>query len=109
MRSLGCTSCIIVPILARGKVLGAISVMSNQNERIYNESDLATMEEFARRAGIAIDNALLYESAQQAIKVRDEFLSIASHELKTPLTSLQLQAQIRQRDIQKGQLARFAP
>jgi len=49
------------------------------------------------KAAIAIDNAKLYKESQEAIKSRDEFLSIASHELKTPLASLLLQNQMLQR------------
>lgn len=46
---------------------------------------------------------------RDAVKARDEFLSIASHELKTPLTSLRLQAQLRKRKMEKGDLAAFSP
>lgn len=49
------------------------------------------------------------DALQNAIKVRDEFLSIASHELKTPLTSLLLQTQLRKRYIGKGEHHRFTP
>jgi PAS domain S-box-containing protein len=109
MRELGCCSCIVAPIHARGTTLGAISFVLCGKERSYGEADLAVTQELGRRAGIAIDNALLYEAAQTAVRARDEFLSIASHELKTPLTSLKLQAQIRARDLRKGALKRFAP
>lgn len=108
MRELACISCMVVPIFARGKTIGAISMVSGKSGRIYNENDLEIAEEFGRRAGIAIDNAFLYEAAQKAINARDEFMSIASHELKTPLTSLKLQAQIRSRDLKKGDMRRFA-
>lgn len=46
---------------------------------------------------------------EQAVKIRDEFMSIASHELKTPLTSLKLQSQLRTRDLKKGSFSTFTP
>jgi len=51
---------------------------------------------------MALENSLLFIHSQEAIKSRDEFLSIASHELKTPLTSLTLQNQMRIRQLEKG-------
>ena len=39
---------------------------------------------------LALDNARLFSQAQEAIRARDEFMSIASHELRTPLTPLLL-------------------
>lgn len=97
MRALGCRSCIVVPIPARGKIHGAIALVAASGGRIYEPEDLALAEELGRRAGIAIDNALLYAAAQQAVEARDDFMSIASHELKTPITSLKLQLQMSQR------------
>jgi PAS domain S-box-containing protein len=104
MRALGCHSCMIVPIISRERVHGAISFVSESPEHQFNSEDLQVAEELGRRAGIAIDNALLYEAAQSAITSRDEFLSIASHELKTPITALKLQLQVAQRatDSSKG-------
>lgn len=49
------------------------------------------------------------EKAEAAVKTRDEFFSMASHELKTPLSSMKLQTQIRKRNIRKGNLKDFAP
>jgi PAS domain S-box-containing protein len=98
MRELGCLSCVVVPIALREKTFGAIAFVSAQADRIYGKGDVALAEEIARRAAVAIDNALLYETAQKAIAARDEFLSIASHELKTPITSLKLQLQITRRN-----------
>ena len=60
------------------------------------------VEGLAAQAAIAMDNAKLYEHLQESIEVRDEFFSIASHELKTPLTSLKLQVQAMQRNHAKG-------
>jgi signal transduction histidine kinase len=52
-----------------------------------------------RRAALAVDNARLYEEAQQALRVREQFLSVASHELNTPITSILGYAQLFQRRV----------
>lgn len=103
MRQLGCSSCMVVPILARGKIHGAIAFVSCSEARGYDSEHLVLAEELGRRAGMAIDNALLYVAAQKAIQERDDFLSIASHELKTPITSLKLQVQLTQRSTKLGE------
>jgi PAS domain S-box-containing protein len=80
-----------VPLEVRGQTLGALTCATSR--RAYDVQDLALAQELARRAALAIDNARLYREARQAIRLREEFLSIASHELKTPITALQLQVQ----------------
>ena len=91
LRELGLRSALTVPLVARGRALGGLTLIWAESNRRYGADDVALMEELGRRAGIAVDNARLYHDAQAAITLRDEFLSIASHELRTPLTSLQLQ------------------
>ncbi|MBJ6760408.1 GAF domain-containing protein [Myxococcaceae bacterium JPH2] len=80
-----------VPLRVRGQTIGALSFVTSR--RAYDPQDLALAQELARRAALAIDNARLYREARQAIRLREEFLSIASHELKTPITALQMQVQ----------------
>jgi PAS domain S-box-containing protein len=86
-------SLLSVPMrVAGGRILGAITlVTTDESRRGYGAQDLAFAEEFARRCAIAIENAQLLQQAQEAIAARDEFLAVASHELKTPLTPLLLQ------------------
>ncbi len=90
---LGFRSYMCVPIGVRGQLLGTITFVRSLSQRSYELDDLALAEALAYRASLAIDNAKLYEEAQEAIRARDEFLSVASHELKTPVTTLQLQIQ----------------
>lgn len=95
---LGAISAVIVPIKIREVVHGAIAIVSSHTERFYDKQDVAIVEEVGRRAGIAIENAKLYEAVQKAVRARDEFMSIASHELKTPLTALKLQLELARRN-----------
>lgn len=96
---LGIKSSMIVPIIHRDKVLGSITLIKATDESPFTNDDLSLIEELARRVGTSIENAFLYESAKEAIESRDNFISMASHELKTPLSSLKLQLQMTQRNV----------
>jgi PAS domain S-box-containing protein len=97
LRAAGTTSYMVVPFVARGRVIGTLALNMAESSRHYGPADLALAEALAARAALAVDNARLYQEAQAAIGTRDQFLSIASHELKTPLTSLLMAAQLIQR------------
>jgi signal transduction histidine kinase len=85
LRELDSRSVMIVPLVARGRMLGAVSLISTAPGRMYDATDLAIAEELARRCGQAVDNARLHTEARTAVKARDRFVSIASHELRTPI------------------------
>jgi PAS domain S-box-containing protein len=101
--SLGVRSFMCVPLKTRGDTFGAIAFVSVRQGRRYGPADLALAEEFVRRASLAVDNARLFSKAKDALKSRDEFLSMASHDLRSPLTSLRLQLQGVRRDLEPGQ------
>ena len=67
---LGLRSYMVVPLVARGRILGAITFISAESERRYGEADLRLAEELARRAAYAVDNAGLYQGAQREISER---------------------------------------
>lgn len=93
LRKLGCGSTLIVPLVIRDQVLGQILFVSAHPGRRFGALDLGTAQELAQRIAMGVEHARLYREAQEAIRVRDEFLSIASHELRTPLTPLQIHFQ----------------
>ncbi|PTL82915.1 ATP-binding sensor histidine kinase [Vitiosangium sp. GDMCC 1.1324] len=104
IQELGSRTALVVPIIARGQMLGVITLVSGVAGYHYGNAELELAQEVARRAATAIDNARLYGQTQDAIRVRDEFLSVASHELNTPLTSLTLALQSLLRALQMGRL-----
>ena len=70
MRELGLRSYMVVPMVARGRSHGAITLVSAESGRRYEETDLRLAEELARRTALAVDNAKLYEEAQREISER---------------------------------------
>ncbi len=88
VQQLSICSYMAVPLIVRGQVLGAITLTTSASGRRFTAADLSLAEEFARRAGIAMDNAELYHELATANRLKDEFLATVSHELRTPLTAI---------------------
>lgn len=93
----GLHSHLTVPLQLRGKTIGSLSMWITSKRRPFNETDVEMGMEIGRFAALAIDNARLYREAQEAISQREDFITIASHELKTPITSLKLQMDMLER------------
>jgi PAS domain S-box-containing protein len=93
LRELGLKSYLVVALRARERVLGTISLVRAEVGRRYGPEDVRLAEDLARRAAVSVDNALLYRESQKAIGLRDDFLQVAAHELRTPVTALKLNTQ----------------
>jgi signal transduction histidine kinase len=89
-RELPLRSILCVPLTSRGAVLGALTLATER--RRLDEADLSVAEDLARRAGLALDTAWLYEEARRAVALRDEVLGIVSHDLRSPLGAITLAA-----------------
>lgn len=112
LKEAGFGSAMIIPLMARGKAFGAINLVASGRRR-YTEADLSLGLELASRAAQAVENARLYQETQEAVRVRDDFLTIAGHELRTPLTPLSLQLESLRRACDRLETAslphRFVP
>jgi signal transduction histidine kinase len=80
-----CKSYMCVPLRVNERLLGTVTMISTDSDRLYSRTDLALLQDLARRAVSAFENAELYATALQAIRSRDDLLSIVAHDLKAPL------------------------
>jgi GAF domain-containing protein len=68
-------------------------MVSSHGEHQYTMDDLAMAEELGRRAALAVENARLFDEAQQATRARDDMLAIVAHDLRNPLNTIFMSAQ----------------
>ncbi len=95
LRRLGIGPLLTVPLVARKKLLGAITFVSGQPGVPYTAEDVQLAEDLAARGALALDNAQVYDmaitlqrSAETANRAKTAFLGAMSHELRTPLNAI---------------------
>ncbi len=88
LRALAPRSFLCVPVIWRGKVLGALTYVHAESGRRYTPLDLLVATDLARRAAVAMENAHLYSELRDADQRKDEFLATLAHELRNPLAPL---------------------
>jgi PAS domain S-box-containing protein len=101
LRQLDLREVVIVPLVGRGRILGALSVGNGHLAAPFAAEEISLLEELGRRAGSAIDAAKLMSESREALRQRDEFLAIASHDMRTPLAAVRGYAQLALRHLEK--------
>lgn len=102
LRKIQFSSAIIVPLIARGLTLGALTLVMSESGRHYDSDDFALAQTLAERAAVAIDNARLFRDAEAARgaaelasteahaanAAKSTFLATMSHEIRTPINAV---------------------
>ncbi len=96
----------LVPLGARGEAFGALAVASGDPAQRYGPHDLALLSDVARRTALGLEHARLYRSAHLAAQAREDFMHLASHELRAPVANFRLNMQLLARDLSRGELGR---
>jgi signal transduction histidine kinase len=94
VRELGPRAVIAVPLVARERTVGAITIGLGPGPRPHQGHERSLAEDVARKAAFAFENARLYATAQAAVRAREEILAIVSHDLRNPLTVIAMTLQV---------------
>ena len=103
LRSIPLGALMTVPMIAAGRTVGAMTIgFTAQSGRGYTPDALTLAQDLAGRAALAVDSARLYRELQQAVRIREDFLASAGHDLRSPLTVIRGHAQLLRRQIKRS-------
>lgn len=94
LEQLGEFNAVVIPLRVGTQVIGMLSIMLDKSKRRYEESDIGFLESIGNQIALSIENVRLYNKAQAAIKLREEILAIVSHDLRNPLSMIQMTGQL---------------
>lgn len=102
LRLLGIKSMIFIPLAYQNNSYGTLNLSSTKSNR-FTKGTVHLLEIFGSLVSLKIRNNELYIESKKALKARDLFISLASHEFKTPLTTMSVYTQLLKTRQQKGQ------
>ena len=88
------SSYMIVPLRARERRLGVMTLIAAASGRRFSAAELALAEELGRRAALVIENARLYREAHDANRARADVMAVVSHDLRNPLGAIRASAEL---------------
>lgn len=100
-------SYLAVPVISKsGKVIGGL-LFGHQKPNVFNVEHENMVVNIAAQAAVAIDNSRLFEEVKSLSDKKDEFIALASHELKTPLTTIKGYLQVLSKKEKGSMTAKF--
>jgi PAS domain S-box-containing protein len=94
VETLGIHAMLTLPLVARDRLLGALTLLATDPERRYGPEQQALAESMVKLAALAVDNAWLFQSARRVADARDEILGVVSHDLRNPLSAIGMCARV---------------
>jgi signal transduction histidine kinase len=91
----------LAPLGARGQAFGALALASADPQRRYGPEDQALFSDLARRMALALEHARLDREVRSDARAMEDFMHVASHELRGPLSAMQLAVQLLARDLER--------
>ena len=93
---------VVAPLRAHGAALGIVAIASSDAGRVPGGADSALVADVAHRTAVALEHARLLAEATAAARAREEFLHVASHELRAPISTIRLTVHLLRRDARSG-------
>lgn len=90
LRAIGAERCLTLQLRAGGQALGVLHLISTDARRVWDDAARQLALQLAFRAALTLENATLYRQAQRATQLRDEIVSVVSHDLRNPLSAISM-------------------
>lgn len=94
LRSFGFRSVMVVPMTARDRLVGLVTLATAESERRFSKDDVELVSALASRAALAIENARLFEKTRATAHAREEAVATVAHDLRSPLSVAILNASL---------------